>query len=377
MEEIFNINTFIQYLTYYIKIGVYINKGTDKEVLLERCIKVYNKYKMIEASGKVSPEDDATIRRCMKRLNLVLKVNDDGTPIDIKNKENQLKMLQFHVHSSLVNNDLNSMIEHATKYNITILTDIPLMFILRESKYQKLLWEYTRALFFISQILICNSNFGKNVMKEKIIDESAEKLEHIIETMSKIEDEIKLNQIMTMDKFLGSKLIKTGVNEKNVNEAKEEVKEIFMKKGLGENNSMARMIDSISDKLSSVDLSKGNIIQNMFGIAQHVAQEMKGDLENNPENFQDTLGAITEVFKEAINDGDNVPSELKGIFDMISGVGNDKSFDPEMGDEEIMKNLDSLISANGLNKEDFYNTIKGEDGQINVSKLENLLTNLK
>jgi hypothetical protein len=384
MEDIINIGTFIQHLTYYIKIGIYINKGTDKDIILEKCIKLYNKYKTIEIAKKISENDETLIRKCLKRLNLILKVDNNGVPIDITNKENQLRMIFLDGHSSLADNDMHSMINHATKYNISVLSEIPLTFILRESKYQELLWQYTRSLFYISQILISkvdpniNPNEKNITTKQKVSEYAINKLETILVSISETEEKIKLDQIMTLDKFLNTKLIK-GINENNVNEARQEVKEIFIKKGLDQDNSMTKMIDSISNKLTSMDLSQGNIIQSMFSIAENVANEMKGDLENNPEKFQSTIGTITEVFQEAMNDtsknGNEFPSELKNMFNQILSVSpiGKNNIEKEPTEEEIVKNLESIIQANGLNREHFYESIKDSTGEIDVSKLESLL----
>lgn len=379
MENIINIGTFIQHLTYYIKIGIYINKGTDKDAVLEKCIKLYNKYKTIEASPNITEEDESVVRRCLKRLNLILKIDSNGNPVDIRNKENQLRMIYLKPHPSLVNNDMESMIQYGDKHNINIITDIPLTFILRESKYKELLWEYTRSLFYISQLLIAKIDPTKmDPHREIVFNDAAEKLQTILVSIREIDDKIKINEIMTLDKFLNSKLVKTGINDKNVNEAREEVKEIFIKKGLGQDNSMARMIDSISDKLTSVDLSGGNIIQSMFGIAQNVAQEMRGDMESNPEKFQSTIGAITEVFQDAINNstanGDEIPADLKNIFNTVLGATH---ADAEVSENEIAKNLEAVIAANGLDKTQFYQSIQGSDGDIDVSKLEECLAKLQ
>ncbi|XWV26452.1 hypothetical protein QJ857_gp0617 [Tupanvirus soda lake] len=388
MEDIINIGTFIQHLTYYIKIGIYINKGTDKDATLERCIKLYNKYKTIEASKDISEQDETFVRKCLKRLNLILKVNSDGSPVDITNKENQLKMVFLKAHQSLANDDLKGMLEHAAKYNITILTEIPLLFILRESKYQELLWQYTRSLFYISQYLISKVDSDadpkdKTIMiKQKVMDDSFSKLENILVTISETEEKIKINEVLALDKFLNSVLIKTGINESNVNEARQEVKDIFNKKGLGQDNSMTKMIDLISDNLTKIDLSGGNIIQSMFGIAQNVAQEMRGDLEKNPEKFQSTIGAITEVFQEAMNDtakdGEEVPSELKNMFNQILSVSpmGPNGDSKELSNEDITKSLESIIQANGLDRDKFYESIKGDNEEIDVGKLEKMLMNL-
>jgi hypothetical protein len=384
MEDFINIGIFIQHLTYFIKIGIYINKGTDKDALLERCIKLYNKYKTIEITKEINERDETFVRKSLKRLNLILKIDANGIPIDITNKENQLRMAFIDAHPSLANDDMASMIEHATKYNINILSDIPLIFILRESKYQEILWQYTRSLFYISQILISkvdpNANFHDEITiaKQKILDDAINKLETILISISETEDKIKLNQMMTLDKFLKIKLV-NGISENNVNEARQEVKEIFVKKGLGQDNSMTKMIDSISDKLTNIDLSKGNIIQSMFGIAQNVANEMRGDLENNPEKFQSTIGAITEVFQEAMDDtsknGNEIPSELKNMFNQILAVSplGTNATGKEPTEEEIAQNLENIIQMNGLDREQFYESIKDNNGGIDANKLENFL----
>ena len=395
MGDIINIGTFIQQLTYYVKIGIYINKGTDKDAILERCIKLYNKYKIIEASTEITDEDEIFVRKCLKRLNLILKVDSNGNPVDIRNKENQIKIIYLEGHPSILNNNMAEMIEYANKYNIAILTEIPLTFILRESKYQELLWQYTRSLFYISQLIISKIDQESNEKtinaKKKVYDNAAEQLEPILTSISEIEEKIKLDQILTLDKFLNTKLVKTGINEKNVNEARQEVKEIFMKKGLGADDSMGKMIDSISDKLTTIDLSKGNIIQNMFGIAQNVAQEMRGDLENNPENFQNTIGAITEVFQDAMEDssknGEDIPPELKDMFNVIlSSASTPENMSKtilstigqtnDLTEDEIAKSLENIIQINGLNRDDFYGMIKNNDGEIDINKLEKILVGL-
>ncbi|AEX61549.1 hypothetical protein c7_L486 [Megavirus courdo7] len=169
-----NIGMFIQHLTYYLKISIYINKGTTKDSTLEKCINVYNKLKEIESSKEISSDDETYVRRCLKRLNLVLKVDDQDKPIDIRVKENQLKMTYFAGHSSLSDNTLESMILHATKYDIKILSDVPIIFILRESKYRELLWQYTRSLFYISQMIITKTDSDAelttiNITKKKFL----------------------------------------------------------------------------------------------------------------------------------------------------------------------------------------------------------------
>lgn len=386
MDSIVNVGTFVKYLTEYLKLGIYINKGTDNDVLLEKCIKIYNKYKSIEVSTEPTEEDEIVIRRCFKRLNLILKVDNNGKPINVRDKENQLKMVYLQEHPSLSSNNMKSMLSFATKNSINILTDVPLMFMLRESKYQTLIWQYTRCLFYISQLLITKTDPGADdrdktvALKRKIFDDSANKLENILVLISELEEHIKVNQVMAVDHFLNSKLIKTGITKDKVNDARNEVKEIFAKKGIGMDNSMMSMIDSISEKLTSVDLTQGNIIESMFGIAQNVAQEMRGELESNPEKFQSAFGAITEVFQEAMdessNNGQEVPAELKSMFGSLLSATSMDGSNNQMNDEDISKHLENIVSANGLNREEFYNSIQGENGQVDINRLEKYLSGM-
>ncbi|AGD92330.1 hypothetical protein LBA_00412 [Megavirus lba] len=380
-----NIGMFIQHLTYYLKISIYINKGTTKDSTLEKCINVYNKLKEIESSKEISSDDETYVRRCLKRLNLVLKVDDQDKPIDIRVKENQLKMTFFAGHSSLSDNTLESMILHATKYDIKILSDVPIIFILRESKYRELLWQYTRSLFYISQMIITKTDSNAelttiNITKKKIFDESAIYLENILIEIENIEEKIEMGKLMAADKFLSSKLKEGGITNDKVNEATQEVKEIFSKKGLGQDNTMSRMIDSISSKLNSANLSGENAIQSIFGIAQNVANELRGDLEQDPDSFKRTLGAVTEIFQETIQDptGEkNIPKELKTMIDtFIPALNSGSKTDNSNLSDETIRGLEDIIKTKNLDRDDFFNSIRSGSGDIDAGKLESVLSGL-
>src|SRR5438045_9781928 len=108
------IGTFIQYLTYYLQLSIYVNKGTEDNVLLERCIKLYNKCKKIEVTEEeIDSADEVFIRKMLKRFNLVLKVDINGNPVNISDKSNQTKILELNCHESLLGNSMKEMIEYA------------------------------------------------------------------------------------------------------------------------------------------------------------------------------------------------------------------------------------------------------------------------
>uniref|UniRef100_A0A6C0LR20 Uncharacterized protein n=1 Tax=viral metagenome TaxID=1070528 RepID=A0A6C0LR20_9ZZZZ len=342
MEQIITNGTFVEYLTYFLKIGIYANKGTTNEDILEKSIKIFNKFKTIETTKKISDNDQSLVRKCLKRLNLILKLDDDYNPLDVKIKNHQANILRYKVHSSISNDSLDEMIIWAEKDKFHIITGIPMTFMLKEGCYQELLWQHVRLLFYISQILISNTK-NPTSLHEEVSKDAFLNLEKVLLKISDLEEETKVNKIMSLDKFLNSKLLKTGINDKSLGEARQEIKGLFQKKGLGDNISMNKMIDAISGKMGEIDFTKGNIIQSVMGIAQHVSNEVQTDFQNDPEGFRGTLGALTDVFKELISDPNNndIPNELKEIVGAVMDVTN--------GDEnQIVDKIENLVGHEGF-----------------------------
>ena len=388
MEEIININTFIKQLTEYLKIGIYINKGTVDEILLEKCIKLYNQYKIIEVSRELTEKEESLIRKTLKRFNLILKVDVYNRPIDIHHKENQSHMLEFEPHQSLINDSCNEMLKHATDNNINIITGIPLKFILHESKYQELLWQYTRSLFYISQMLISkvdDSNLNtNNNLKKNIFNDSVDKLENILTKISEIEEKINIAKIMSVDKFLNNKLVKAKIKDRDIDEARHEVKEIFKNKGMTGDNTAMNLVDDITEQLMSnfsngkLDFSNGNIVQSMMDIACSVAGKMQDGFNDDPEKLQKTLEKVTEIFTENVQNNDTgiIPDNMKNIINsMVSTIkspGNNG-----FAEEEVMNNLNDVIQTYGLDRNQFLGAIRNDQGKIDTGKLETYLTTLK
>jgi hypothetical protein len=385
IDSIVTIGTFIQYMTYYAKMGIYANKGTDKDQLLERSIKLYNKYKKLEASPTISSDDENCVRKCLKRLNLVLKVDSDLNPINIMDKSNQAQILNLKGHPSLESDNLDGMLEFLEENPIDIFTNIPLSFILKSGKYQPIIWQYTRALFYISQLVLSKVRDGADlrspltILKNQIYDQSLLIFGSILEKIESIEECAEMNKLMALDNFLNKKLIKTGLNQENVSTAKDEVKEIFQRKGLGNNSAMNRMIDTISDRLVNFDASDGNLVQSMFSMAQSVAEEMRPELENDPDAFQNTLGSITEIFQDMMStadqEGNTMPAEFKEIAMMATSMMSADPTTPSNPDD-ISALLERMIQANGLDRDAFYNSMNGDNGQLDMSKLQLFLSQM-
>ena len=388
MENFINIGTFIQQLTHYLKIGIYTNKGTDQNKILERCIKLHNMYKAIEI-GEATEDADANevlIRKCLKRLNLVLKIDDQGRSIDIRKKESQLNIIQFKEHAAISNDDLSCMLEFATNNKINIFTEIPLIFILREGKHQKLLWQYTRSLFYISQAIIANVDPEADqqnpiiLRKKQVYDEAISKLEVILENISAIEEQNQLNNLLKADKFLKHKLMESGITDKKVNIAKNEVKKLFANKGFDDNSPLPKMVDSICEKILDMP-EDGNIIQNIFGIGQSIAMNMKNDPTLDLNQMRDTMGALTDVLKDTMDDPEHKDALPAGLKDTINSfmkmMPGENDENNETDNEKLMACFDELIKTNNLDREEFYNSIKNDQGVFDVAKLENYINEQK
>lgn len=380
MDNLINSESFLQQLTYFIKVGIYINKGTIQENILDKCIKLHNKYKLIElecamdSSSPISNENEAHIRKCVKRINLVLKITKKMEPINIQNKENQKKIMDLEGHPSLYSDDLDAMIKFASKNNLTILTDIPLMFILKESKYQELLWQYTRSLFFITQILILNSGLNlhdekKNKTNDNIIKNIMDILESILSRIADIESDLDLKTVLSSDKFLNIKLANdSSIDKQKIGEAKKEVKNIFDKKGIGCNATMSKIIDAITNKLEDIDLKNCNIFENIFSIAQNVATEMRDEIsdEISGDSIQPMLGAITDIFQDNLNaaaeNKDSLPKELHNIFDSFKeSIDNNNITDIQNLDQSIYSADNNILKELGCNLSQFTDFFSSGD----------------
>ena len=381
MEDIINLGTYIQYLTYYIKIGIYVNKGTMDDALLSRCISLYNKYKSIEAADEISAEDTVLIRKNFKRLNLILKIDSNGSAVDVSKKEFQSKMLDLQPHESIKSDDMKGFLIHCRDSKINVLPGVPLLFIVKEGKYQGLLWQYTRLLFYITQAMI--SKGGSDAIQcKKIFDEAMTYLEITMDKVFTLEKKLKIEQTLALDKYLNTVLIKTGIHDKNINEGRNEIKKLFAGKGISNDPTVDRLIESISGHLGGMDFKGGNMSKGIISVAQTVAAEMKDDIGKDPEKIKGTITAIIGIFKDLMNgeDGSKMPPELKKMFDSVVTLTTKEdlgaaSLDGTM-EREIEEGLEKIIRENGLNRDDFFTSIQDGEGGVSLDKLQSILGGL-
>uniref|UniRef100_A0A6C0C908 Uncharacterized protein n=1 Tax=viral metagenome TaxID=1070528 RepID=A0A6C0C908_9ZZZZ len=354
MENIINIRAFVDQLSTYFKICILANKGTRHDVMLERTIQLCNKIQKIAGIDQITSEDELFIRKTLKRFNLVLKLDGNNNPVNLKDKENQYKLLSLREHSSLCNNNMNDMLAHISQHKICTFPNITLSFFLTENKYSELLWDHTRLIFYMTQFLLAK-NHNSDPEKEQVFTIASKFIEETLTVIADKEAENNINKMMSLDNFLNNKIVKSGINANNVGDATKEVKGIFSKKGLDGNNSMFKMIDLIGQKLESEDLTGGNIMQTMLGIAQNVAEELRGDLENDPAAFQSAIGAITEVFEDTMNNTTNengeVPPEIKGMMGSLLNLKKQEQNGPEK-DKAMADHLKQCANVSSLNTND-------------------------
>lgn len=376
MENIVNYRTYVKTINDFLKMNIVVNKGTDRDNLLEKLIELCNQFNELSSKRELTDDDVKLIRVSLKRFNMLLKITDTKTPVNIRDKNSQLRILEFEPHPSILDGNLKNFLTHLSGNNIELFAGIPLNFILRETKYRDLIWQYTRSLFFITQIILTNSGTDSNKrnMNEQYLDRYTESLEII--TM--LDEKLNLEKLVAMDEFLKNKVMKSGINDKTISSASEEVKELFSKKGISGNNAMGRMVDSISNKLKDLDLSNGNLIQTMMSIAQDVAGEMQNEVQENPDSFKDTLGSVMEIFNDTMNtEGEStVPDELRGMFASVKTmIGNQLSGDSDQTtDVELLNALEPIAAAQGKTTDELLTELIGSDGQLDEQKFMQLMT---
>jgi len=256
-----------------------------------------------------------------------------------------------------------------------------LMFMIRRGKYQRLLWQYTRAIFYVSQLLLTKVDDKDDLtdahvhLKKNIYDEAAGKLELILVLIDELEEKIRMEQVMKVDTFLDSTLLKSGLTESNIDAMKEGMEEHMKKKGIN-NKIVSTLVGTVTDQLKKLEVSPGNLMHSLHSIAQNIADDLRnsGDPACNKEGLSDTLTVLKGLMFDMINDNDStIPANIK---DMVKGlIDTSPILSSETATmEEINEELEKLITTHGLDSREFMESITDEStNSIDPTKLENYL----
>lgn len=341
-EQIITTDDFLVRLSYYIKMAIFINKGTDKEVLLDKLVELYNVVKPISDKEELSDDNRTLIRKILKRLNLQLKIDEDK-PVDITKSESQVKIIHWSEHGSIRSNNVDEMLAYSEKYNVKIFKNIPLSFIIRPNKYQGIIWQYTRALFYISQILVCSmtsTQTDTEQLKNNIINDSLDILDDIFAQISDLETETQIGFTMSQDQFLVIKLESSDKKFIEYEEAKSSVKDMLSSKGMGEDSTMSKLVDTVTDKLYDTgEADDGNLFGKVAQIAFSIIGEKRDmlTLDMNREQLENSLKDVGSIFKESVvKDKSKFDPELTSAIETVLDKG------PQMGNDDL-QNLCKII----------------------------------
>ena len=299
-----NIKTFLTYFKSLLKLGVIANKGTSSVHFLDRCIKILKKYD--------DENDEKNIQKCLKSFNLTVKVTQSGNPVDVLNKQNQPIIMNFRGHNSLYSNNLQEMLDYCDAQNLEILNKLPLSFLLyTNKKFQTLMWDYVRALFFISQIVICNKSENINEQfKNTVNDESLQYLETILMSIADSEEKMEVNKLISEDPFL--KLHFTQIEQEKIQKAKMDLQG-FLSNKIGNDSPMLEIVNGLSNELmtADTDMKSPDMIPNMIKMAQKVFSDGNFDLERLMADSKKMFSALEDDMDNPNGSQLPLPQEMR------------------------------------------------------------------
>ena len=346
MDKVINPRIFLEKYTYFCKLCIFSNKGTTIDEYLEKIVAVHNKYKKIELSVDTTDVHMKNTVRLLKRFNLSLKVQENGSKIDMSDGSAVAKLLDYVPNAAIVNSDVDLI---RADGKMQLITGIPVSFCLSEGPYSNLIWNYILFLFYASEIILTElgSNYDVSdpivIKKLNIREKSLEMLPYTVANIKMIEESTHVSDIMNVDRYLNLKLIE----EDGTDQAGAAVKKMFAARGV-DNPELSKMLDIVVGKLKNSEVSAVNFVPDIISIARSTISEM-GDAADSMGNMKDIMGVITDVFKSSAADSTDLPDNVKDIMSKLS------SLDGDMNDSQVKEAVDKLqgeLSGLGVNYED-------------------------
>ena len=365
MEDIITETTFLSYLIPFLKLVIYLNDDTDKKQV---CIETYNKFRKIELEMKaleknpladVDQTTSDSIRKCLKRINLSLKVDTNGKPVNISDRSNQIIIFSLEPFPAMKSGNLEEAYEYSMQHNINVLTDIPLRLIL--SKKNELVFLYLRCMFYHTQFLLAQREKNKF---SHVMDDACEMLPIIMENIERVAEKDKKsgNILASIDSLLSGKLSDSKIDSQVLQDSKEEMMKLLNSgAGKSDNKTFNLMFDKLGSKISNLDFSGGNIIQSIMNLAKDIADDIQHDVEKDPESFKNDIGSL-QTMVAGISESSMLPNELSSIVGNLSTVmaNQDNDENKEAATQSLIGQLGDICKTNGLDADDILQNIKKE-----------------
>lgn len=321
MNSFINTDVFISRLLYFIKLAIFANKSTDDDETLNKCVALYNKIKKIDFKDERTEEDDNTIRRFIKILNLSLKVDANGVLVNIGDKQMQTQILKLKAHPAIESKDLGAMKRFLKEKDIALFYGIPLSFFLKKCKHDSVAWQYLLICYHITQILV--AELSEDSVAPEIIQTSLDDLEVCLIDSSKNPVTNTVNKLMSKDVYLNNVLLKPN-SAAMIQESVVEVKKILSDRGISEESALFKLVDKISDKLEGIDQDGSNIFTKLGSIIGELSLEMRCQMPSgSTTDIKSDIQNIIEIFKEVTSNDKNmekIPKESRAMIDKIMKV---------------------------------------------------------
>lgn len=358
----------LENMLFFIKSVIFVNKGTDNDKALDRCVTLYNKLADIQLAinkKNDTKENNDYLRVVIKRINLVLKTDNDCKQLDLADKSVQTKCAILPIHPAIKSDDLMQLIDYAESTQINLLKDIPLSFILSQSKYQTIIWQYLRCIFYITQALISFTTDPTMTVRQQLYNEALDCISTITNIISNNDNMKKMTESFKNDTFLNKKLVNINSGQIETVEATNEIKKMFERKGVKKN----KILDSVLNKITSA-LGGQNMTSapNLMLMVNDIVSGLSGDV-GNPEDLTDLFGTVKEVLQDTLSqakpeDIDDLPMETITMMQNLANI--DPSNEP---DDETQEKLQEYIANNGLNGN--INELVENLGKINMPNKSN------
>jgi hypothetical protein len=178
----------------------------------------------------------------------------------------------------------------------------------------------------------------------ELVEATVDYITEILEEIEKLDKHYDITKELNNDEFLKAKISRLSVDEDDLDEASENVKKMLTDK-LGEDNILVEIIGRITEGMRDSEFEEGNMMQNMFSIAQTVCSEFRHRFEEQPDILQQSVVTVQGIFKEHVTSESDFGQMPPIIKQMLDGNINDD-------EDKVQTYIQEYMEANDID----YNT---------------------